>query len=647
MISPTGPAGNPEDGSRFRPLDLLVLSACCGLAGGLLEVGARVLVRHLGPADRLYMMSRHFVWLAPLSNLLLFLVLGLCFALVTGLWPRVGGWLCPRLIVFLATLPMLVLLGPAIYPQAWAILALGIAWRSVPLLERNPTALRRKVLFTLPCLLGFALFLAAWMIGGDRLKVLRAAGRPLPSGDAPNILLITLDTVRADHLSLYGYERRTSPTLEWLAGRAIRFEEAHATAPWTLPSHASMFTGRAPRELGVNWDAPLDGRYRTLAEYLGSRGYATAGFVANTISCSYDRGLDRGFTHFEDYILEQLLPLRTAWLPNQALQAIYEVGIFVGRAFNVGPFRPSHESWLSRLFITWKRKDAVAINRAFLDWSAQTRDPKRPFFAFLNYYDAHAPYVLPVGAAHPFGLKPRRPADFMFLIELWEQIDKVKLRPSYRNLARDSYDNCVAYLDRQLAELFTELQRRGELDRTLVIVTSDHGEEFGEHDLFDHGVSLYRPEIHVPLLIMLPARSRSVGLVRETVSLRDLPSTIVDLAGLADGSPFPGASLSSLWRDAPPGTGATRMLGAISELPSPDPLDMNQGRSPAHRGSLVARVEGPFVYIRNEGDGGEELFNHQDDPAEEHNLAGEKSMKAVLERLRRGVDEFEARLGSK
>src|SRR5262249_9080944 len=135
MLSSTGPARNPKVRSRFRPLDLLVLSPWCGLAGGLLEVGTRVAVRHVGPTGRLYLWSRHFVWLAPLSNLLLFLAMGMVIALVTKPWPRIGGWLFPRVIVFLAILPVLVVLGPQIYPQAWAVLALRIAWRLVPTLE--------------------------------------------------------------------------------------------------------------------------------------------------------------------------------------------------------------------------------------------------------------------------------------------------------------------------------------------------------------------------------------------------------------------------------------------------------------------------------------------------------------------------------
>jgi arylsulfatase A-like enzyme len=233
---------------------------------------------------------------------------------------------------------------------------------------------------------------------------------------------------------------------------------------------------------------------------------------------------------------------------------------------------------------------------------------------------------------------PRRPADFMFLMEYWETIDKLALRPILRDLARDSYDNCVAYLDQRLGALFDELHRQGVLDRTLVIVTADHGEGLGEHDLFDHGESLYRSEIRVPLLIVLPAGQRSTGVVRQIVSLRDLPATILELVGLGSGSPFPGRSLAYLWRDPPPGAASVDGDAAISELPKPNPYDPNQGRSPAHRGPLTSLAEGDFAYIRNERDGTEELFNERDDPGELHNLVHVAAMQDVLDRFRRRLD---------
>ncbi len=219
-------------------------------------------------------------------------------------------------------------------------------------------------------------------------------------------------------------------------------------------------------------------------------------------------------------------------------------------------------------------------------------------------------------AEYRFGLKPRRATDFSVLIEYWDLVDKRRLPPVYRRMAMDSYDNCVAYLDQRLGELFDELQRRGLLDQTLVIVTADHGEGLGEHELFDHGESLYRNEIHVPLLIVPPARNQSPGVASDTVSLRDLPATIVDLIGLGDGAPFPGRSLARLWRDTSQRLDTDPTAEVLSELPRPNPVDPNQGRSPAHRGPLVSLADGDFVYIRNEGDGTEEFFNERDDPGE-------------------------------
>ncbi len=114
---------------------------------------------------------------------------------------------------------------------------------------------------------------------------------------------------------------------------------------------------------------------------------------------------------------------------------------------------------------------------------SQRREPTRPFFAFLNYFDAHTAYLLPPGTPYRFGRPPKTDADVQVLVD-WFPLDKLRLPPSYVNLARDCYDSCLGYLDEQLGELFGELKRRGVLDRTLVIVTSDHGEGLGEHAFF-------------------------------------------------------------------------------------------------------------------------------------------------------------------
>jgi arylsulfatase A-like enzyme len=165
------------------------------------------------------------------------------------------------------------------------------------------------------------------------------------------------------------------------------------------------------------------------------------------------------------------------------------------------------------------------------------------------------------------------------------------------------------------------------------VVTGDHGGGLGEHDLFEHGESLYSTEIHVPLLIVPPSGAQAGQVVRETVSLRDLPATIVELAGMGNGSPFPGRSLSNLWRHS--GTRISEdVSGALSELPSPSPSDSSHGRSPARRGPLVALADGELVYIRNEGDGTEEIYNVREDPRELTNRAQSVPMRTVLQRFR-------------
>ena len=166
--------------------------------------------------------------------------------------------------------------------------------------------------------------------------------------------------------------------------------------------------------------------------------------------------------------------------------------------------------------------------------------------------------------------------------ELWPLYDKLSLPQPYIDLARDSYDDCLGYLDEQLGQLFDALKRRGLLEKTLVIVTADHGEGLGEHKLFGHGYSLYRTEIRVPLLIRPPSGLSAPTVVGETVSLRDLPATIVDLLGLGAGSPFPGTSLARFWRNSPSAAAdlSRDTDPVVSELRFPNPQSPSQGQSP-------------------------------------------------------------------
>ena len=288
------------------------------------------------------------------------------------------------------------------------------------------------------------------------------------------------------------------------------------------------------------------------------------------------------------------------------------------------------------------------MNGEFLDWLSRRRQPRRPFFAFLNYVDAHAPYLLPPGASHRFGSAPTTDADVRFLADGWTQADKRRIPEAARMLAIDAYDNCLAYLDERLGELIDDLERRGVLDQTLVIVTADHGEGLGEHGLFDHGESLYGPEIRVPLLIVLPAdRDRSPVAVAEFVSLRDLAATIADFVRPGTKSPFPGRSLLTL--------GPTVATPAAT-APSPSrrrrgALGAGVAQSGRSQPGSVPRLSRParlpgrgdFVYIRNEGNGNEELFNQREDPYELNNLARAEAMRPVLRRFRDRLLQSKAR----
>jgi arylsulfatase A-like enzyme len=272
--------------------------------------------------------------------------------------------------------------------------------------------------------------------------------------------------------------------------------------------------------------------------------------------------------------------------------------------------------YYSRKWAMFKSRDARRINGAFLDWLSQSRGTDRPFFAFLNYMDAHGPYLVPASQSSHFGVWPQSRSDYDMLLDSWN-IDKTNLRPRDIALLRDGYDDCIAYLDQQIGTLLDELDRRGVLRNTLVIVTSDHGEQFGEHQVFDHGFSLYLYETHVPLLVISPSAPAGRA-ITAPVSLRDLPATVVDMLGLAAGSPFPGQSLANSWYSGP-GAPGSQTSPALSEafLPS-TALDPKRGRGPTQRGFTMSLLADGSHYIRD-GTGAEALFDLKNDPRESLN----------------------------
>ena len=447
---------------------------------------------------------------------------------------------------------------------------------------------------------------------------------PSPAG-ARNVLLIVWDTVRASNLSLYGYGRPTTPNLKDLAARGVRFDLAFSTSSWTLPSHAGMFTGRWPHELGVGWKSPLRDDVPTLAEYLSSHGYDTAGFAANLDYCSRETGLGRGMMHYEDFPID--------------IYDVFSRYVALGHRIEVSSWAFLMDGLVERCFGHWYDmvprsrehvKNAAAVDRAFLGWLGRRHEQGRPFFAFLNYNDAHSPYEVPDRSTPGFGLRPASSLDRQALV-LWNSLDKARLSYHDVRMAADVYDDCIAHLDRRLGALLQELSRRGVLDNTLVIVTSDHGEHLGDHLLFFHGCSLYRQLVQVPLVIVDNKATPSARVIAEPVSLCDLPATIVDLLGLGRDAPFPGRSLTRLWH-RPDRAVSPPAEPLLMETGKPE-LFANQGREPAAKGPMKSIVARGMHYIRT-ADGLEELYELSTDPEEKVNMAGLPAAQIILERFR-------------
>ena len=620
---PATPAAADESrSSGIAPATILLVATWIGLTAGFLDLGLMVVRKRLAE-DAFYRLGDHFCWAIPITVGALVLLPGMALALIAGLRHRA---LPPGTVVGLLSFVGFLDVCARLPLEPWAALALsgGLAvqsgWLAGAYRRRVLGLMRRTSSILVVAVLGILLM----SLGHRRWSEYRAVAAlpPAPAG-ARNVLLIVWDTVRAGNLSLHGYGRRTSPNLEQFARRGVRFDRAFATAPWTLPSHSSLFTGRWPHELTADWRVPLDETYATLAEFLGAHGYETAGFVANLDYCSRETGLARGFAHYEDYPIEprdlftryigigsRIDLLTPASVINRFLNTYW------GNGYDVTPRAKEHA------------KDAGAINRSFLAWLSRRTARGRPFFAFLNYNDAHSPYEVPDRSTNAFGLRPASYLDRLIL-RSWDTLDKAQISIAHVQMATDVYDESIRHLDRRFADLLDELGRRGLLDDTMVIVAADHGEHLGDHLLFAHGCSLYRQLVGVPLVIVDATKVPSGRLVSEPVSLRDIPATVVDLLGLSTGAPFPGRSLARLWAGDGPAGAAEPLL---METGKPIAL-MNQGREPVAGGPMKSLVADGMHYIRA-ADGREELYLLGTDPEEGSDLAGYPFASESLRRFR-------------
>jgi arylsulfatase A-like enzyme len=340
-------------------------------------------------------------------------------------------------------------------------------------------------------------------------------GVPPPAG-TPDVILVSLDTTRADHLSTYGYARETSPHLTQLAGDALLFTQARSPAGWTLPGHASMLTGLYPSRHGAHlaggWLAgqSIDGRRNvayplaadrtTLAEALRDRGYSTAGFVANFSYLYRDYGLAQGFGRYEDApgMLLRVKP------PVARIIRTIEPG------FCVKPYRTAHD-----------------INASALAW-LDGAPTGRPVFVFVNYMEAHQPWM----AEPPYDRWVWDQPNARALMQKDLYTHELKhFTGEELDYITASYDGQVAAMDAALGELVAALKARGRYENALIIVTADHGEMLGEHDTVGHmGRMLYEPLVHVPMVVKFPGAQRPRGREERPVQLVDVTPTALHAA---------------------------------------------------------------------------------------------------------------------
>ncbi len=582
------------------------------LVGAFVEVLLLYVEKH---RDALMLLSGSFVWMTPLALLTVIAVVVAVCALVARLWRHTTvTWISVFVPSSLVALNLLILI-PGVSHFAAALLAAGVAVQLTRAVVRQAEAAGRLIQrSTFPIAVAFMAFGAFqwWTSRPDAasLVVNRATPRP------PNVLLITLDTVRAANLSVYGYARQTTPQIERFSKQGVVFAEALSTAPWTLPSHASMFTGHWPHELSTDHETPLDDAFPTLAEYLRDRGYATAGFVANLKYVGAGSGLSRGFARYEDYspsigeVASSSTLVRTI-ADNFRLRRLIQ-----------------NDEHLNRI-------TADELNTRALGWMGAQSDA--PFFAFLNYFDAHEPYLPPPPFDRQFG--PGRAHGRHSPLHHWLWNPAVRHRPfddADRQEEIDAYDGGLAHLDAAVGRLLDRLDQQGILANTLVVITSDHGEEFGEHGVYEHGYSLYRPSVHVPLIVIPPrgADGGAPASISTPVSLRDLAATVVDMVGLGEGAPFPGYSLAGLWRDS---GGATAAMTSSPLLTTVTPSPGQPDWFPSSKGDMKALVHQGMRYIRN-GDGREELYDFAADRWERINLAASPDRQQALADARAALD---------
>jgi arylsulfatase A-like enzyme len=457
------------------------------------------------------------------------------------------------------------------------------------------------------------------------------------SSRLPDIVLVVLDTVRADRLSCYGNSIEMTPNIDRLAEAGVVFENAISTAPWSIPSHASLFTGCYPLTHGATWGYPyLDEDLVTLAGFLSDIGYSTLG-LSNNPNVGISTGLSRGFHNFVE-----------VWRRNVKYPSLFlRIQFWVTELLGMEDDSARDEG----------AGDTNEIVRLVL-----RRGLGSPFFLFVNYMEAHMKYDPP----HPFDemyagrgerVTRMKNLDFMFLFEMLA--GKARLQPMDRETLIGLYNGEIAYLDYRVGELTEDLKVHDSFENTLIILTSDHGENLGDHGLLDHQFSVNETLLRLPLIIHFPP-ALPMGLkIATPVQSVDLFPTILALLSDLNGMDSSGHTKNLI------GSVGRQMQG-MSLI---DVIDGNAGRDPAYSEyyfpaniieefsrlypdvstahlemDLLALRVGDSKLIRR-SDGVRMLFDLGEDPGEEVNLA--EAMPSVADSLDETLDRWRSLLPRK
>jgi arylsulfatase A-like enzyme len=624
----TKPIDKPSLETNWGVTSFLAVTLGSGVAVGFIEGAGLLLFQRINWARWGPMMhvSPEILWISPVVDAIFFSTVALICWAVARLAPRLP---VARGLIFLLTFLSVydwLTLTSRLDRRACLLLALGVAVAFTRWCGKKENSFLQFWRRATPWIIVLWILAFATIQGGGWLQERNAVANlpPAPTA-APNVLIIVVDTLRADHVSSYGYSRPTTTNLDRLAQQGVLFDNAISPCSWSLPSHVSLLTGRYQFEHGVGsvqpepwlgWDDKGLGGFATLGEVLEKEGYRTGAFSANRTYFSRDLGFGRGFVHFEDYFHS----------PSDAF-----VRTLYGREFARIYLKRSEHSLVKRMLRKLRltslldqdaegsgsyggafgvRKRADVINEEVMTWV--DRDRQRPFFAFLNYFDVHDPYGAPRNYPRPS----------------WQRQTDI-----------DAYDDGVKYVDDYIGRLMGELGQRGLADNTLVVITSDHGESLGQHHLRTHGKALYRELIHVPLVIWYPGHAPAGLRVARPVTNAAIPATVMDLIGASSQRSFPASSsLSALWQTG----GAPDWPDPLAELAHNAVSDKEDQVAKtlvptASTGAMKSLVTSQWQLISHETKG-DQLYDWTLDPAESNDLMHQPEGHAAAANLKTRMD---------